>query len=256
MTYLFIWIKKNVDFSESLIHTNFSKLCFSERTSVTWGGYSQINAELLLLKCAIKEEYKYYHLLSGEDLPIKTPKEIQGFFNSYDGAIFIDFMSKEFDNYDRVKYYHFFQEYLGRKFNILPNRILLKLQRILHIHRNKGIIWGKGANWFSIPHYFAQYVIDHEKWIKKVFKNTLIGDEVFIQTILLNSIYYDRLWYKEFDDNPKSIMREIDWKRGSPYIYRINDLPMLLSSDRMFARKFDCKVDNRIIKAIKNHLKR
>ena len=248
--------KKNKAFSENTIHTQYSRLIFIERTNVTWGGYSQINAELLLLKCAVKGKYKYYHLLSGEDLPIKTQKEIHRFFDSNDSKIFVDFQSKEIDCFERVKYYHLFQEFLGRKYYVLPNLIFIKMQKILHVNRNKDIIFAKGANWFSIPHDFAQYIIDNEKTIKKVFKYTINGDELFLQTLLINSSYIDRLYYKKFDDNPVSIMREIDWKRGKPYIYRIDDLSMLIQSDRMFARKFDCKVDDLIIKAIKDHLQR
>ena len=54
-----------------------SKMKFAERTRVNWGGYSQIQAELNLLKAAANsgEDYSYYHLLSGADLPLRPAQE-------------------------------------------------------------------------------------------------------------------------------------------------------------------------------------
>ena len=45
-------------------------------------------------------------------------------------------------------------------------------------------------------------------------------------------------------------MRFIDWNKGNPYIVRSIDFEQLMSSDRMFARKFDEKVDFDIVERI------
>ena len=45
----------------------------------------------------------------------------------------------------------------------------------------------------------------------------------------------------------RSCMREVDWNRGDPYVWRIDDFDTLMSSEKLFARKFDEKVDNEII---------
>ena len=66
--------KKAVSFQESQFVnlTKYSKIYFTERTSIAWGGYSMINAELILLQTAMSNDnYVYYHLLSGCDLPLK-----------------------------------------------------------------------------------------------------------------------------------------------------------------------------------------
>ena len=73
---------KNKEYDEAEIekYVHYSRLRHVERTSVNWGGYSLINAELLLLKASTSEEnYQRYHLLSGADLPIKTQDEIINF---------------------------------------------------------------------------------------------------------------------------------------------------------------------------------
>lgn len=48
----------------------------------------------------------------------------------------------------------------------------------------------------------------------------------------------------------RDAMRYIDWTRGNPYIFRSADFEQLMSSDRMFARKFDEKVDFDIVERI------
>ncbi len=69
--------QKNKDFDPGSIILEKSKVYYPDkRIKVNWGGYSQIKAELLLLAKAYSiGGYGYYHLLSGEDLPIKKQKK-------------------------------------------------------------------------------------------------------------------------------------------------------------------------------------
>lgn len=81
------------------------------------------------------------------------------------------------------------------------------------------------------------------------FKKTNCADEVFLQTICYNSPYYNNLYLKK-DDDYKQIMRFIDWNRGKPYTFKIEDLTELTNSEMLFARKFSSKVDKEIIDKI------
>ena len=47
---------------------------------------------------------------------------------------------------------------------------------------------------------------------------------------------------KEFD----FAVRYIDWNRGQPYVFREEDYNMLMDSDKLFARKFDIRIDRNI----------
>ena len=54
--------------------------------AVYWGHTSQVEAELLLMRTALQHgPYAYYHLLSGNDLPVKTQDEIHNFFRENEG---------------------------------------------------------------------------------------------------------------------------------------------------------------------------
>lgn len=76
---------KNTGWDENRALASIDKagIFFVPRISVTWGGYSQIACELGLLNAAVdKGRYTYYHLLSGQDLPIKSQDRIHSFFDS------------------------------------------------------------------------------------------------------------------------------------------------------------------------------
>ena len=130
-------------------------------------------------------------------------------------------------------------------------KIMITFQRIIHVSRNNGIKFQHGSNWFSITDEFARYVLTQRDWTRKVFRNTFCCDEIFIHTLLVNSKFRDNLYHKEFDnDMLKGSMRFVDWERGKPYIFTIDDIEILKQSEAMFARKFDENVDSEIIREI------
>ena len=146
-----------------------SKCIFTERTDVTWGSYSQINCEMVLLKEAVKEEHAYYHLLSGMDLPIKSQDEIYAFFEKYDGLEFVDedLPLISATALERVKYVHKFYGKPGSMQDIL-GAVSKKGQKLFGVDKTKkysGIIFQKGRNWFSITHGLASLVVEREEWI-------------------------------------------------------------------------------------------
>lgn len=247
--------KKNDTFNENYFCNLLKKsnVYFTERINVNWGAYSQIEAELILLETAINHrKYEYLHLLSGQDLPIKSQDYIHDFFHQNEGREFVRFQNTEFQQNDRVSYFHTFQEILPRDNRFLNriNQIFLNIQKFLGIKRNKNIIFQKGTNWFSITSDLAQYVLDSRSWIRKTFKYTFCADEIFLQTLIINSEFKARLYNKEFNNDLISIMRLIDWDRGAPYTFELKDIDEIASSSMLFARKFDASTDRDIIEKI------
>ena len=198
----------------------YAAVYFTERTDVMWGGYSQIRAELILLKKALQtDKFSYYHLVSGEDLPIQSHEYMNSFFIKNNGLEFIESepARKEggFHDLDRVRYYHWFQEKLGkenRKYSIRALRkAAFSAQKLFHIYRNKNIVFMRGANWFSITDALAHYVVKQEDWIKKIFCYTFCADEMFLQTLVYHSPFQKNLFQK--DGAKSSCMRCIDFQR-------------------------------------------
>ena len=98
--------------------TAYSKVHVYKNYCVNWGGYSQIQVEMFLLSMAAKHDYSFYHLISGEDLPLYSPKYTYHFFEEQHGNNYIRIETKVDDAsqyIDRIKYYHFFQDFIGKK---------------------------------------------------------------------------------------------------------------------------------------------
>lgn len=246
---------RNVPKEEILSVVQKSNLHWVTPIKTYWGHSSLVNAELKLIKTAILNvEYEYLHLISGVDLPLKKQSEIHKFFEDNKGKEFVGFSNFKNNYEDRVKYYYWLQKYeKNSKITAKLQEILTKFQKILKVNRlkNSNINIQKGCQWVSITGDFAKYIIKQEKWIQKFFANTNCSDELLMQTILINSPFAKNIYNK--NDEYKSCLREIDWERGSPYVWKKEDKDILLSSNNIFARKFDENVDKEIMKIIMNN---
>jgi hypothetical protein len=240
-------------------------LFFTERISASWGGDTLICAELILIEAATsKGHYEYYHFLSGQDFPLKPIDEILSFYDQHAGEEFISIDNNPDLITNRVKYYYPFQNKMGRD-NFL-GRIVRKLgivfQKIAGVSRIDGKIqYGIGSQWFDITDTFARYVLSQRTFIKKYFKDGFCVDEIFLQTVFLNSVdRFKRYVANRSEKHPYiqdtyfDVCRAIDWTRGYPYIYTIEDVPMLMKSGCLFARKFDFVRDPELLKALKDRI--
>jgi len=243
-----------------------SDLYFVERQNVDWTAHSQILCELSLLKEATsKNKYSYYHLLSGVDLLIKDSEEIYNYFEKNKEVEKIAFGNLEGigqEELERIKYYHLLNKNyrhknrIIRKFSTIIHHLGISVQKKLKVNRLKKVDMEirKGANWFSITDDLARYVLDKSKDVIKIFKHSCCADELFLQTIVYNSEFRNKI-NNESTDEHLMAKRCIDWKRGFPYTYTIEDFDELMNSDALFARKFSTKVDKEIIDKIYKTLK-
>lgn len=127
------------------------------------------------------------------------------------------------------------------------------------MQRSKNIKeWGIGSAYFDITDDVARYVISQKDYIKQHFKFTRCADEMFLQTIFLNSdfkkqkqIYSNNLKNHEYiQQKYLDVVRAIDWVRGRPLVYKASDLEMLEASECCFARNFDYEAAPEIIEVL------
>ncbi len=261
--YLHIDLKaQNIPYDEIKKSVEKSSLTFIKRINTVWGDYTLVECEMELLKAAVSNgNYGYLHLISGLDLPVKSQDEIHNFFDNNKGKEFLDIEVEENDRHTRARcrYYWLFQHYNGRHTKNSVLRLLeglnVRIQRTFKVNRiPEQIEVKKGTEWFSITGDLAKYIVSYEDVIKKHFKYTFCADEVFLQTIVYNSDFKSNL-YKPQDNEPAS-RRLIDWNRGNPYVFRIEDIDMINNSNCLFARKFDNEVDTDIINEIDKMVKK
>lgn len=265
--YLLIDKKSKLDTSE-LTKCKYSNLNLVDRLDIFWGGFSQIKAELSLFEAAIVNDYSYYHLISGMDLPLHSQDYIHKFFDKNSGYEYIAFVNDEIYKKTkpsrRLRYYYRFQDKqynnrLGRFLIKLQEKIDLPIQRRFKVNRlkNKDFVIGYGTNWASVSDEFAKYIVYNKSWIYEIFNNSSCGDELYKQTLLLNGDFKDKLYIKDKLNDKKEdrqgTLRYINWWDGSPKVWTIDDKEELLEArDRgyLFSRKFDERVDNKIIEYI------
>ena len=242
---------KDFDFEKIQSCLKYSKLYYTKRLKISWGGFSMIRAELLLLETAVNNgDYSYYHLLSGVDIPLKTNAELDRFFEKHEGAEFVHFCGEDFSKSDqtqwRARYYHLLRDVIGREGHGLLWMLeygSLKLQKLLGITRNKDIEMFCGANWFSITQACAKYVLEHTNWVVKHFAKTCCADELWLQSLIKASPFWDKVYDTSMSGDYHGCMRLVDFARGNPYIFCMSDYQQLKDSDFLFARKFDMNRD-------------
>ncbi len=256
--------RKNKAYNSNSVkeYVKYSGLVHVRRFSVTWGGFSMVKAELELLKKATqKNNYKFYHLLSGDDLPIKKIDEIHSFFDMHPYCQFVGMVNETQKYRFRVNRYYFFQNRIGRD-KTKSAKCWSKLDRYIELvsrktkyERNKSLKLWYGSQWFSITDEFARYVVKNRNWIWCHFNYTFIPDELFLQTLLARSPFFNQAFKIEQNSSYKSALRYIDWGRGRPYVFKEEDFFELVNSDMIFARKFDSSQNPEITRKILAYLK-
>lgn len=261
--YLHIDQKSDLDSIEFQNLPTFSQLTLIDPISVSWGGFSQIKCELALLKTATaKKSYAYYHLLSGVDLLLQDQATFHAFFDSLQGKELVNFQNNKIqaNNLARVKYYYPFQEKIGNRKQLgwALQKGLVSLQKLFRIDRTKKstLTFQKGANWFSITHDFARYILNQIPLIEDSFHATVCADELFVQTLLVNSPFANNLYHSAFDNSPAANSRLVFFEKNHPRTLTLADKSTLLHSNLMFARKFDDTIDANIIHEVLNKTQR
>ncbi len=241
---IFVHIDSKVDdqpFVELRKVVKQSSIIFTkQRFNVQWGRSSQTMAEMCLYETAVRthSHYTYYHLLSGVDLPIKSQNYIHNFFLQAENAgkifLFIHPNPSRWD-YERFSKYHF------QKNNFVI-QILNRLQNFLKVDRikNKFPIFKRGHNWCSLTHEAVLYLLNNRHAIKELVKLTICSDEGYKQLFILNSPELASSIKYDVDRLHTPNLWEVDWVHGGahPLVFTINNYIRLITSQKLFARKF------------------
>lgn len=243
--YVHIDQKSNIE-----LPTQFENVHIYSKFEVYWGSYTQILASLFLLEQAKQTNYQRYIFLSGTDLPIKSNNSIQEFFENN------KFEYLEWEKLPRKVWAKRYNGGLDRLSCYWDNRVgdstefqisdlvfvpIRFLQRLFGWKRNVPIELYGGANWISITNDAVDYIfkfLDDNPWYLKMFKHSECGDELFFQTILCNS---------EFKNTTKNqLLHYLEWEENAahPKTLRESDIPKLIKSDKLFARKFEYNEGN------------
>ncbi|MGZ3756383.1 MAG: beta-1,6-N-acetylglucosaminyltransferase [Mucilaginibacter sp.] len=241
--YIQLDAKADIKQFESLQY-NCNVVFVENRVKTEWGNYSIVEATLAGFKHILNTQIPYSHinLLSGQDYPLRPIAEFHAFLAENSDRSFMHSLSLAGDEWedgkDRlVKYslgdYGFKGRYI---LQAIVNRILPPRKV------PEGIMPYGRSQWITITPECARYVISYiatNPRVKKYLRMTWAVDELFFQTILMNSPLKDKL----INNNLRYIEQ---FGANRPVIFTAGDLEKLRASGKFFARKFDDEIDTEI----------
>lgn len=196
---------------QDLISEN-SQVCFvKQRVSIYWGGFSSIMATMNALELAFFYDCDRYVLLQGCDYPLHSNEYIVDFFEKNRSVEFLKAYNitksdRKF-NYMKCHGYHIYDgidrskkclsTFIARALTAV-NKIGIKYRRGYYQDKSTGkkyeIYWGWGH--FALTRECVAYVLDTYKnssELNKYFQHIFPVDETYLQTVVYNSKFKDKV---------------------------------------------------------------
>jgi hypothetical protein len=234
---------------------------FLPRHPCHWGDFGHVRATLKGLRALLASgrPFDYVALLTGQDYPIRSNTEIRQTLSAAAGRVFMDWMPVPNDAWadglDRFEHRHFRIggrrfAFPGTPFGRTPlNGAWTRAARALRLYRTMpaGLQPFGGSSYWMMPADCARYVdrfVQERPDVVSFFETVLIPDEMFVQSIVLNSPFRDRV--------TKNDLRWIDWSENvaHPRVLTVADYDKFVTSGALFARKFDPAVDAAVLDRI------
>jgi hypothetical protein len=237
----------------------------TQKYKVNWGGFNHLKSILYLVnKALLNSDIVYFHLITGHDFPIKSLDYFKNFTQSNGKKEQLEFFQVPRESWannggmDRLEYFNFFDlfDYKNHKqrnwlFKITAFQKKINLKRKLPANMPK--LYG-GSTYWSLSRASLEYVSEYtqkNKWVLNRFKFTLCAEEFYFQTILMNSFFANSV----VNNN----LRYIDWNArngNNPAILDESDYEKLVSSEALFARKFEFPISKILITKLSDFLKK
>ena len=213
------------------------------RVPCYWGGFSLLRATLVGIEAILAAGDLPDHalLLSGQDYPLATPREIDAYLSARRGRNLLHHFhlpavewTGEGGGLNRLRYPYF--ERIRYRTRLLRLPIPRRLPEGLEPYGGMALwaLTGQTLEWLM------GFVAERPE-VLRFFERTKMPDETFFQTLILSSPLAETV------DNEE--LHYLDWSAGSahPATLTAADLPKLRASETLFARKFDAAVDSEIL---------
>ncbi len=224
---------------------NFPNAHVISSGKVTWGGYSMVQAELdgLNYLLNLDANWDFFINLSGQDFPLKTQTHIHHFLTKHKDSNFIKIANQaKFrpDTMNRIE--HYFEETATGLSTITRTRLFLE-----------GATSYIGGQWMILTRDCCEFICysSEVKKFEDFYRHTLIPDESFFQTVIMNTSFNGRI----INDDKRAIIWIPDGTiKLRPKTFTKADLGFLRSGNNLFARKFDDAIDGDILHLLESTL--
>lgn len=172
-----------------------------DRVDVKWGGWSQVEATLKLIRAALNShhDFEYFTLLSGTHFPLRPVKKILEYYNiSKNEYINIVEVPNRELNKDMRRFYAYYLEGAHRpkgRFQFMKSLAYRAISHLPLRSPGKSIPGWRlyaGSNWWTLSLQAIEHImatIDRTPALVDFFRFVRCSDESFFQTILGNSLF-------------------------------------------------------------------
>jgi hypothetical protein len=242
---------------EPLIETGRVRLV-EERVACHWGGPGHLLATLGAAQEALDSGHDFCHLvlLTGQDYPIRPTEEIREFFARQPERSFLSWSlgtGQELDDTARPgnERWHWngsLGRLVQRHYKLAGRKLPLALPPDRLRHRlparrlPEGLTPAQGLAYWSLTREAVAYCLEHARTrpdVGRFLRRSLVSDEFYFQMVLLSSPLADTLVNED--------LRYLNWDGWHPRTITMDDLEPMLSSRKLFARKFDTTVDGAVM---------
>ncbi len=241
---------------------NAPNMRFARRVNIYWGDFNIVRAVINGIETLVESgfEYEYAISLSGQDYPIVSHETICQTLAAGEGKQFMEFKNMdtmEHDDFHRyqsthvwIKNHHFWYPHTNHDaWHIrLYNRVLGLFLPECRILPN-GYTGYKGSFWWQLTPDCIDYIDNYlntppGKRLVRYYTFTYHAAEFFFQTMLLNSPLRDQIIN---EDHHFSIWYE---ETGHPKTFVAEDYEAIMSSGKLFGRKFILEDSKRLLDRI------
>jgi len=224
--------KKSIIDNNQLLKIASSNIFFiQERIDVHWGGFSQVRATLTLLEHAFSNpDNQYFHLISGDCLPLISFEEMSDIWDGYGDVACIEIMDRP-DIYWRLNIKVPFSDKgnLRKPFFRCLNKFYKFLGSIYKFTCLPKKYYCYGSQWFSLKRSHVAIVLndDNRDFINN-FVNISCADEHVFQMISIK---------ENFRTIGNQRFINFEKKSNSPSFLSLEQLNLAKSNNFWFARK-------------------
>ncbi len=231
--------------------------------SVHWGGFSILKCEIFLMKEALLScDADYFHLISGQDYPIKPLCYFLQFFEENKGKEYIRSAHVPNSRWDKYSYKRFQNFYLLDFFKDKDSKSLRWINAFVSFQKKLGFkrripdyfefLYGS-TQWFSITRRAVETLLNYTRRHPAFYRRcrfTFAPEEYYIATVLGNILPAKDIAQKD--------LRFIRWRQENgnyPANLGMEHFHLLTTDEKsLFARKIIPEVSGKLIPLIDHYL--
>lgn len=277
----FIHVDAKVDIAPFKKYCDYSRNIefLDKRYLVQWGGDSQVLYQFELFKTALEDEartgqYDRFVLMTAQDYPLMSNADMVRMYEQDRNKLYMRGLDKTLyhkESYGQFTKYHFLRDTKFRnpklkQFFSFTSRMLftiLPIRKPPYIKNDDGTRWNiwQSSSYMSLTHECVEYIcnmMEKNKRIGHYFKYSFVPEEKLIPTIIFNSpfkLYAEVSRYKEYRGLISlSALEEFVYDKFIK-VYTADDYDSLINSGKMFCRKVETGVSDKLMDMLDEHNK-